>query len=262
MISNIIRPFFVCLLPFFLVACGGGTTGDASNYLVVEDQKLTGISEVEVSEIHLEQTAWVVVYESKGPQETQGGLENIIGKESFESGKFENVKVSLDRELIDGELLFIELRRDRGTIGEFDTATDSLISQSSVTSVAFRVFHSLEPYIDLGSGELVNNSLIVDNAIADQDSWLVAYTFDEEAAHNMGVKIGAVRLDQGYHQNISLDLLSGKGISLDDGEKIVVALHLNHTDLGEFDEFDTDNDSLLTSQGEEVLQVITLVGAP
>jgi len=255
--AKLFRSALLCLLPLLLIACGGGVTGDANNYVVVEKQTLINLNEVQVTEVKLEESAWVVIYQSTGPQQLQGGSDDIIGVKSLDAGEYGPVAVELDRDVVDGELLYAELRKDAGLVGQFEPlGLDTVISQSATTAASFFVYLSEEPFLNLGSGEIHNNNFIVDKVVTRNQNWIVAYTYDEDAENNLGTLVSFHKLEPGHHRNVELALnLGGKsGIDLAVGNKLVIALYENTVDEADEDSFDSVNDEIVVAQGLPMLQ--------
>ena len=261
MIGKLVRLIGVCILPLTLIACGGGVTGDANNYIVVEDQTLIDLNKVQIAEVSLKDAAWIVIYQSRGPQNAQGNSSDIIGHKSLDTGSYGPVEVDLDRDINDGELLYAELRQDSGVIGEFDPQTDPLITQNAVTSVSFLVNSMKTAYLDAGTGEIHKNSLIVKKVIAEKQSWLVLRNYSESASDHIGNDILAMtKLEQGNYSDLALDLVqTGKGqAALNVGEKAVLALYENTTYSEQDDTFDPVSDTLVSVNGNPVVESITI----
>ncbi len=249
--------FSVFCLVVLLHACGGGVTGDAKNYVSVDDQTLINLNEISLAQVSLQEPAWVVVYESAGPHQAQGNLDHVIGLLALDPGSYQDLKVSLDRDAVDGETLFIELRKNAGDLQRFEPqGPDGIISQASVSSVGFTVSHYKKPYLSAEDAVIANEHLLVDKVITDRDSWLVAYTYDETAADKLGSVIGVKRLLRpGHCENADVFLLLGKSTQLNDGDKIVVALFANMEDMGQADDYDPTMDVLLENDGQKLIQV-------
>jgi hypothetical protein len=262
MTTKIFKAIILGLLPFFLIACGGGVTGDAKNYIVVEDQTLIDLNKVEISEVKLEEPAWIVIYESTGPQQVQGDANHVVGKKSLSAGEYDSIEVPLERNIVNGELLYAELRKDAGVIEKFEPETqDTVISQTSINSVSFLVYLSDEPYINIGSGEIHKSKIIVSKVITNRSSWMVAYAFDENAVNNLGSILSIRKLEPGHHQDVELAFnLEGKSAaSLSDGDRVLIALHENTVDTSTDDSFDIENDPLVLSQGQAVIGAVDVV---
>lgn len=262
MTTKIFKAIILSLLPFLLIACGGGVTGDAKNYIVIEDQSLIDLNKVIVSEVKLEDDAWIVIYESTGPQQVQGDTTHILGYKFLSAGEYDSVEVALEnRSVVHGELLYAELRKDGGVLEQFEPeGQDTVISQNAVNSVSFLVYFSDEPYLNVGSGEIHKNEIIVSKAIANRQSWVIAYAFDENAENNLGSILAIQKLESGHHQNVKLALnLEGKSVaSLVDGDTLLIALHENAIDNPIDDTFDPENDALVLSQGQPVINSVQI----
>ena len=261
MIEKVMKIIGIFVLPLMLIACGGGVTGTSDNYIVVNDQVVSYLKQVEIADVSLKEPAWVVIYQSRWPQNTQGGASDIIGETRLAAGTTGPIDVTLDRDVVDGELLYAELRQDTG--GDFDVAVDPLITQNAVTSVSFLVHHQTTASLDPGTGEIHKNSLIVKNVTAETQSWLVLYTYSQTAPNHIGSKILATKIEKGQHSDQVLDL-SAVGVGKNqpalpaDGENVVLALYEN-TDQG--DSFDANTDALVKVNGSPVVKVFQITSA-
>ena len=91
--------------------------------------------------------------------------------------------------------------------------------------------------------------------MADREAWLVIRVFDQSKEKNLGMIIGTQKLSAGHHPNLPVQLLpSGKSFSLEDGDKIIVALYENAAVYEEGDDFDSANDHILSLNGDLVLE--------
>jgi len=243
-----------------LIACGGGVTGDAENFITVNDQTLVNLDTITISSASLQQSVWVVIYEA---DQLGSKSDVILGKKSLSADEYENITISLDRDVNNHETFYAELRKDSGLIGIYEPDTlDSVISQSAVTAISFTASFSTTPYISVRDQEIFENSITVSKVVSDQSAWLVAHRYDENSANNLGESVGHQKIAEsnGKYPLHSANEIIGVGASqLNAGEVLMIALYDNANDV-EGDNFNQQEDNLITVDGSPVVAQLTLIG--
>jgi len=189
--KNLSRITIIALAPLYLIACGGGVTGDSDNFITVKDQSVVELNEINIANTMLNTNAWIVIYEQDSLLERKG--DNALAQRSLTSGEYENVTIMLNRDVAHGEVLYAELRRDDGNVGVYEPNIDSVISQSATTAASFVVNYSTIPYIAADDQQISsagNNTIQVKKIISVNAAWLVAYRYDENAENNIGERVG------------------------------------------------------------------------
>jgi len=262
---NIVSLLRNCLVfsifSLFLIACGGGVTGDPDNFIAVNDQDLTELNKINIDNIETNQKVWIVIYES--------GLNNsmsdkIIGKQLVEGGQFQDVSIELDRDVLDSELLYAQLRSDGDNNEMLDVGVnsqDNVISQSSLSAVSFIVRHSTDPFLAISDQSLKHafDDLIVEKVVAASPSWIVIHRFDDEKENNLGEIVGHEFVPQGHSSNLHIPTM-GNRTGLSD-EKVIVVLYRNVTPIAD-DLFDKDQDVPVELNGAQLSQIIDIQITP
>jgi len=185
------RVAIIALAPLYLIACGGGVTGDSDNFITLKDQTAVELNEINIANVTLNTNVWVVIYEQDSLLERKG--DKVLGQRPLASGEYDNVTVTLDRDVTHGEILYAELRRDDGNVGVYEPSIDSVISQSATTAASFVVNYSTIPYIAVNDQQISsagNNTIQVKKVISVNAAWLVAYRYDANAKNNIGGRVG------------------------------------------------------------------------
>ncbi len=109
-----------------------------------------------------------------------------------------------------------------------------------VLLIPFSLMHDTNAQISIGNGESNwikietmkrdGNTLIIDEITIDGDGWLVIHPF-ENGAPNGDRVVGRQFLKSGVNRNVSIEVYKG----LEAGEMMIVMLHRDSNDNGEFD---------------------------
>jgi len=247
--SLILILFLISILS--LSACGGGVTGDDENFIVVNDQTSIHLDEILIESAVLDRDAIVVIYASNALiQNAKTNL--ILGTKFLEKGQHENVVVKLERDLLDNETVYAELRADNGVVGDLELNIDTVIAQSTRTSIAVNVIHSTVPYLEAftdESGKYVAidpESVVMNKVVTNGSSWLVVH---ENNSGELGEVKGNQLVGKGHSSKVDISLNPKR--SLTDNEKIFVVIYKNVVE-SENDGFDIEEDELLLVDGLEV----------
>jgi len=250
----------VTLAPLYLIACGGGVTGDPDNFITVNDQEVIELNEITIASATLTTDVWIVIYEQDSLLARKA--DKVIGMHSLSSEAHENIVVSLDRDVKHGEILYAELRRDDGIVGEYEPNIDSIITQSATAAASFVVNYSTTLYVaavNQAVSTVMGNTLQIKKVISNVPAWVVAYRYDSKADNGLGEKVGHQRIRHEesstlpIHQSKTLLGLEKAVIS---GEEIVFVLHADTiVDNGDYS---VDEDAFLLLDGALVSTQITI----
>ena len=225
--------FFASML---LVACGGGVTGDANNFVVVDDQTVVELSQINLKRANVDKTVCVVIYDLN--QITDDVGTTVIGEKTLEPGDYENVTVPLFRESKDNESMFAELHEGSCALdSEVETTSDVVITQNTVSAVRFIITRSTAPYIEVNP-QTITNIFNVTKVVAGQSSWLVVHRYDVE--NTLGDVVGYQLIEPGHMSDVKVTLQEG----LADTEELIVALYSNSNVVTE-DDFLPEEDVLI-----------------
>ena len=254
-LSLMSRLIFLLSASLLLVACGGGVTGDSKNFIVVKDQSVINLNAITISEVHVDQTVCIVIYENlDAVMPLQGGV--VLAKSTVLKGDYSDLELQLGKESLDGEVMFAELHQ-----GACDDDSGVVITQvGGSPSLDFIVTRSTTPYIDVkvkdGDVQLLDEKLIVKKIVANKPTWVVVHHYDSET-EVLGDVVGSVLVQAGHYDSyahnkdieidrsvsISLQIArQGKGNGVEDGDELIVALYEDNV---EFEAFDLSKDSLI-----------------
>lgn len=256
------RLFFLVLLTALMSACGGGVVGNANNYVVIDDQTVIHLDEITLSEVNLNQTVCLVVFNSSVLGHDIKG-NTLVGEKTLLSGNSTEMKMQLLRDVKTHESLFAELRE--GPCGEEsgETVTSSeIVAQGSVDATRFTVTRSTVPYIEVVSQTLSRvggNAVSVNKVISDRSAWLVAHRHAESQdienqASFFGEILGYQLINVGHSEGVKVSLMAELSVSTD----VVIVLYSNESQ----DELDEDFDSNVDLRLNNVLPVIITVTPP
>jgi len=242
----------------WLLACGGGTDGNkllgddsANNIIVIGDQTVVDLKKITLSNVTLEQNVCVAIYEAVAGNASSMS-NKVIGDKTLTAGQYNNEIIELDREILDGEMLFAQMHEGscKGDDGVIETSS-VVISQNSVAAVGFKIERSTVPYVQAENQEAANLYQIdVEKVIAESSAWLVAHYFDSQAADNLGGIAGYQLVDSGHSSDVSIFLNYG----LEDGDEIVIALYENAFVTADED-FNDAEDILVSNSISETLSI-------
>ncbi len=246
----------IALVPLYLIACGGGITGDSNNFITVKDQSVVELNELNIANATLNTNAWIVIYEQDSLLERKS--DKVLGQRMLNPGEYDNVTVTLDRDVTHGEMLYAELRRDDGDVGVYEPNIDSVISQSATTAASFAVSYSTVPYIaavDQQISSAGDNTIQIKKVISLSAAWLVAYRYDESAENNFGDFVGRqqIRHEEGsilpIHQS---KVKVGLGVTqLSAGDQLILVLYEDK--IVDDGGFSIEEDSLVKKDGDTLL---------
>ncbi len=235
----VFRLLVLILTSLLLVACGGGVTGDADNFVVVDDQVVVNLKEITLTKASVKQTVCVVVLNSSIIDGSKGSL--VLAEKTLEEGEYNDLKVSLSRESKDNESMYVELRA--GACGDEAGGTvtsDVLISQGSVSAVEFMLTRSTEPFVEANDQTMSNvggNAVMIHKVIANSSFWLVVHRVDETQANNLGDILGYQLVSVGHSSAVRVALMT----ELTSNTQMTATLYSNTVDVAledeDFDEF-------------------------
>ena len=244
----IFRSIVILFASLLLIACGGGVTGDANNFVVVDDQTVVDLNQISLSKASVEQTVCVVIYELDPITNGVGTM--VIGEKTLQQGDHENVIVPLLRESKNNEAMFAELHEGScASDTDAEATSDVVITQNTVSAVQFIVTRSTAPYIEVNP-QSIANIFNVSKVVASQSSWLVVHRFDADAENTLGDVVGYQLIATGHASDVNVTLQEG----LSETEEFVVALYLNSNELIEED-FLPAEDVLVDSSVSEKVDV-------
>lgn len=235
-----------------LTACGGGVTGDDSNFIIVKDQSIIHLDEVTIESATVDRNVIVVIYEAN-PLIQNAKTNTVLGYVALSAGQYNDVKIQLKRDASDNETFYAELREDNGTIGMLERdGVDTIISQSSITAISFGVMYSQSPYLEASLNE--NNKYVASTmfpqridlkkVIATSSVWLVVHR------NNSGTPsaiLGYQKVDTGHHSDVSIWLQN----ALSDGDQLIIVMYENAEDTTN-DNFDIGTDQPVIFDGKNV----------
>ncbi|HFE38432.1 MAG TPA: hypothetical protein ENK06_08460 [Gammaproteobacteria bacterium] len=242
--TRITRLIVSIAMSVLLVACGGGVTGDANNFVVVEDQTLVNLQEITIASAKLERTLCVVIYDSSILFPNKKGMD-VIGEKTLEAGEYSDIKVALFRESHNNESMFVELHEGACASDSDVTQTaDSIVTQGAISAVRFIAGYSTEPFVAAEEQTVnIRNEIIVKKIVSNGSAWVVLHRYDADAENGLGEIVNfQPSVTEGHHSNVAIGLerpLTAK-------DDFVVTLYANVVELSrEEDRFDQANDALI-----------------
>lgn len=240
----ILRSSALVCASMLLIACGGGVTGDANNFVVVDDQTVVELNQITLSKATVDRTVCVVIYEMD--QITSGVGTTVIGEKTLNQGDYENIVMPLLRESKDNESMFAELHEGScASDSEVDVTSDVVITQNTVSAVQFAVTRSTVPFVKISSQIVLNESLKVLKVVANKPSWIVVHRFDESVDNRLGEIVGHEFVEPGHVNEVSILLrMFSKGSGVRNPDELIVALYEDNDQISN-DDFDETVDVLL-----------------
>lgn len=228
-LRGIFRSMVALFASLLLVACGGGVTGDANNFVVVDDQTVVELNQITLAKASVDREVCVVIFEQD--QITNGVGTIVIGEKTLEPGEHENVIVPLLRESKNNESMYAELHEGScASDTDTETTSDVVITQNTVSAVQFIITRSTVPYIDVNP-QSIANVFNVTKVVADQSSWIVVHRYDANAENTLGDVVGYQLIPAGHASDVKVTLQEG----LENTEELIVALYLNSNVVTEED---------------------------
>ena len=220
----------------FLSACDDETPEPdmemPTGMLTVSDQMLSQ-NTIMVSNVDLDQNGWIVVHAST----SEGGpvVPQIISEPVMvEAGSQDNIEVPLTdvTNLSDGDVVYVMLHTDNGTMGEYEFDGQSGIDNPITTENGAIVMDdiTISSASITVSGQAVNENMVtIDEVKASVDGWLVIHADDGNGAP--GPVLGQTMVSAGTNTNVMVDL--GDNV-FTGGEMLFPMLHIESPDDGEY----------------------------
>jgi len=253
-----LRTLVVLFASMLLGACGGGVTGDANNFVIINDQTVLELNQITLTEVNVDRELCVVIYESHELFENTKGT-TVLGELTVrpDDDNKTNVVMPLMRESKNNESMFAELHEGAcaGDNGVEETS-DIVITQDSVSAVHFIVKRTITPHIRVSSQSITKANLFnVSKIVVNQSSWVVVHRYDENIDNKLGEVIGYQlveynSIDAGHLNSVEIRLQEGLASS----EELIVALYTNHVEVSEED-FIPSEDVLIESALSERVDV-------
>jgi hypothetical protein len=200
--------------------------------LVARDQAPRPFDEVVIASVVAPGPSWLVVQEFGAVGEPG----EVIGRVSLDAGEHDDVRVKLDRDIIDGGLLSVTLHVDAGQVGalELPEPDAPYLDNSGQLLRTFitTVVDATQPSIS-ALDQQVNplNRVIVRNVIAAQPGFVVIYEPDDEAFNGLGARLGVAPVGFSLSSEVAVEL----NRDVRDGEQLLAVLHLDRGMPGVFE---------------------------
>ncbi|WP_138431489.1 DUF7282 domain-containing protein [Fodinibius saliphilus] len=259
---------YTILLTLPIISCSDNGTGNDSNMedpatLSVENQGTSNGNMVNIPEVKVPESGWVVIHRSNsngdGPT-----VPDIIGKAMLESGTNSNIAIQLEESVSDSEKLWAMLHKDTGTKGEYEfTGGDSPDQPITVNeNVLTKPFEIVQTDPAIAAEDQVNKSnsggtfnVEVDAA---EEGWVVIHRSNSNGDGPMVPDIiGKAAVDAGSNGTVQVSLNDEE--SVETGEKLWPMLHYDTGTDGEY-EFDGESglDQPVIFDGNIVLNSFTV----
>ena len=212
--------------------------GAADPSVTVSDQAPIPSNEVVVDEVVAADAGWMVIHEENDAGDSFGA---VIGHAEVSDGINEDVMVSLDRDIVDGETLYAMLHVDDPADGDYtfdpdDNAPEDppVASGGDVVVESFSVFEPGDAPTVTGVDQTLELTTMVNVASAHviDDGFMVIHEHDPVAG-GPGAVIGHGPVDAGAQSDIVVAL----DRPVEDGEKLHAMLHEDTGSIGDY-EFD------------------------
>ena len=244
---------------------------DPTGTLIVSDQALTENNSIIVSSVTMDMDGWIVVHAST----SEGGpvVPGIISEAKMVSaGTSTNVEVMLnsDVEIADGDVVYVMLHTDDGTIGtyEFDGSSgfDGPILDSDgnivMTSITLSVDGDPTGTLMVSDQTLSQNMVHISNVTLDRAGWVVVHASTSEGGPVVpGIISEPKMVAAGSTDDVMVELTDFADLS--DGATLHVMLHTDDGTAGEY-EFDGANgfDNPIFDDGGNIVMIGITVSAP
>lgn len=212
-------------------------TIDAPTGTINASNQIVQGNTITASNLTVNATAWVVVHASNEAGDGPQVPEIISTPVQLEAGSNDNVEIELTEAVNGGDVLYVMLHTENGTIGEyeFDGANgfDGPITTQAIT-------------VEAPTGEftannqtLTNGNVIVESITVGQPSWVVIHRDNGMGSFVApGIISEPVALEAGTSTNVEISFADGE--TIEDGETLWIMLHNDNGIVGEY-EFDGAN---------------------
>ncbi|MCB9729608.1 MAG: hypothetical protein H6746_14160 [Deltaproteobacteria bacterium] len=220
------------IAPPFEVLSGG--TGPATPDVTVVDQNVSPANSVVVSMVVSDGPGFIVIHEDDG----SGSFGAVIGHTAVADGANTEVRVTLDRDAVNGETLYAMLHTDAGTVGTYEfPGPDGPVMDGSGAVIA-------PPFVVLGGGVepppvpsvTVNaqtadpaDQVVVAEVVSDGPGFIVIH--EDDGSGTFGAVIGHAAVADGSNADVTVTL----DRDAVDGETLYAMLHTDAGTVGTYE---------------------------
>lgn len=206
-----------------------------SGSITVEDQ-VVDANTISVGDLTVDATSWVVVHASNEAGDGPQVPEIISTPVQLEAGSNSNVQITLTEPVNGGDVLYVMIHTDNGTIGEYEfdgqNGFDGPVTTESftVTPPQANIFVAAEQPVDA-------NTITADEISVNATSWVVVHAGDGNGNPVVpGIISTPVQIEPGTNQDVVLELTEDVAV----GDNLFVMVHTDNGVIGEY-EFDGTN---------------------
>lgn len=207
-----------------------------SGMITAENQIIQG-NTITVSDLTVNATSWVVVHADDNGSPVVPGI--ISTPVQLQAGSNTDVAIELTETVNAGEVVYIMIHTENGTVGEYEfNGTNGL--DGPVVFEPITIQASTGSFTAMNQAISANNRISVESITVGQPSWVVVHRDDGtgEGFVAPGIISVPVALEAGTSNNVEITFAEGEEIA--DGERLWVMLHNDNGVVGEY-QFDGAN---------------------
>jgi hypothetical protein len=200
----------------------------------VEDQTPAPLNEVVVKHAVSDGPGWIVIHEN----DSNGKPGAVLGQTALVEGDNDAIKVTLSRDVVNGELLYAMLHKDEGALGTYEFPGPDVPvtnAEGDVIAPAFTVLTVAEVVgIEVQDQEVDPINVVhIARVTALAPGFLVIYepTMDANKVNQFGRIIGSTPISSGIQSDVTVMLSRDAR----DGETLSAVLHVDLGNAGVFE---------------------------
>ncbi|MGE3802580.1 MAG: hypothetical protein AB7H80_16310, partial [Candidatus Kapaibacterium sp.] len=188
---------------------------------------------ISISKVVSSQAGWIVIHRDNG----QGGpvVPGIIGKAQVSTGTNDDVKITLDSSVADGEILWAMLHVDDGQTGVYEftggTSPDQPAKQDGAIVMTSFSIGQTDPSVEVSDQAQQNNTVTIASVSSPENGFIVIHASDGNGA--FANVIGKAAVQAGDNQNVVVTL--DEGANIVDGDKLWAMLHYDRGTEGTYE---------------------------
>ncbi|HET8860852.1 cupredoxin domain-containing protein [Marivirga sp.] len=203
--------------------------------ITAENQIIQG-NIITVQDLTVNATSWVVVHADNNGNPVVPGI--ISTPVQLQPGSNSNVEIELTETVNGGEVIYIMIHTENGTIGEYEFDGVSGLDGPVVTQPI--TIQAPTGRFDANDQALsAENTITVESITVGQPSWVVVHRDNGMGSFVApGIISEPVALEEGTSTNVEIPFADGETVA--DGETLWIMLHNDNGVVGSY-EFDADN---------------------
>ncbi len=254
---------------FLLTAITGiitaGCSEDETNPDPTEAQTIEVLSDqapdngrVTLSKVISDQAGWVVIHRDNGSGAPM--VPQIIGKAQVSTGTNNDVMITLDSTVTDGEILWAMLHVDDGQAGTYEFTGSGSPDQPAMEdgAIVMRSFtiNQTDPLVEVSDQTQLNNGVTIASVKSPENGFIVIHA--GSTSGTPAEVLGFTPVQAGENTNVMVTLDKSATGTVEDGDKLWAMLHYDRGTEGTYEFPGTDIP--VTVNGEVVMQSFVVSG--